>query len=123
MSCTMLTRKARKMGMTEHDILVALNAINDTAFQNDEDCTLTSPERNQEDITIRKDAFTKLSTEAIEVVKLVIDAPAELVELVSPTRKQPTRNVVRRFLTSVLKWRHKKVDAVFTELKKYVEGL
>ena len=71
------------------------------------------------DLLIRKELVSNLSKDAKEVVLTILDAPMNILEVLSPANyKRPTRNMLRKYLFQS-GWEHKKIDAVFIELKEY----
>ena len=76
---------------------------------------------------MKKDQFfNSLSKEALEVAKIVFEAPKDFLtsfRLHRPDRKKdPTKNQIRMTLRKK-GWSHRKITKIFEELKHYVNNL
>lgn len=105
--------------LTWQEYLVAYNLLytNDGQVQYEEE-KFAQEYPNQEILLLRKEAFLSLSKDAKEVVKIMIDAPTELLcDIYDKISKQ--KIVV--YLMHKRKWPKRKVKKVFCELKLYIE--
>ena len=90
-----------------------------TPRENQKEIMLPSSSNQERDV-IKKDLFTKLSSEAKEVINIVLNSPNEILE----TFKTPkygiiSRNKIKKYLISN-GWKTKFVEKVFSELKEFV---
>ncbi len=78
---------------------------------------------NQETICIKKDLTTKLSDEAKDIIRLILNGPAEIIETFMTTKyKKISKNLIKNHLIE-LGWATKKIDKTFSELKTFVTDL
>jgi hypothetical protein len=100
------------------------NSIPNDNYQGETNFILQSKHENQETIVIKKDLVNKLSFEAKDVVKLLLNSPSEIVDSFSTSKyKCTSKNKIMEYLVQNMKWPKKKVVKVFTELKTFTKEL
>ena len=79
---------------------------------------------NQEKEYIRKELFQQLSAEAKEVIDIIINAPTEILELITTSKfKLFSKNKIRDYFHQHKGWKKQRVDKVFREITNYVDNL
>lgn len=100
------------------------NSIANDNYQGETNFILQSKYESQETVVIKKDLVNKLSYEAKDVVKLLLNSPSEIVDSFStPKYKCTSKNKIMEYLIQNMKWPKKKVTKVFTELKTFTKEL
>ncbi|MFA5355738.1 MAG: hypothetical protein WC302_03370 [Candidatus Paceibacterota bacterium] len=83
---------------------------------------LPSP-RNQEKELIKQEMLSSLSTEAKEVIDIVLNSPAEVIEsLTTPTYNCISKSLISKYLKHK-NWKKNKIESSFNEIKLFVTGL
>jgi hypothetical protein len=93
---------------------------NEHPDENDQESIVLPSRENQEDLVIKKDLAEKLSSEAKDVVRLILNSPSEILEMFM-TEKY--RTISKRKIGQYLiekGWKQTKVDRIFSELKVFV---
>ncbi len=76
---------------------------------------------NPEKILLKKDAFDSLSDEAKYLLRIILDAPQELIEVLYTQKyKKTSKARIKKFLLKRLHWNRLKVNKAFREIKKYL---
>jgi len=76
---------------------------------------------NPEKILLKKDAFDSLSDEAKYLLRIILDAPQELIEVLYTQKyKKTSKARIKKFLLKCLHWNRLKVNKAFREIKKYL---
>ena len=87
--------------------------------ENQEEIMLPSSSNQERDI-IKKDLFAKLSSEAKEIINIVLNSPNEILEIFkTPKYNLISRNKIKEYLVSN-GWKTKSVKKAFSELKEFV---
>jgi len=79
---------------------------------------------NQEEELIRKDIFNHLSKEAKEVALTVINAPTEIIEVITTDALgMYSKKLLKKYFRKEKGWKKLKVEKVFKELTTYANNL
>jgi hypothetical protein len=71
---------------------------------------------------IKKELYQNLSQESVEVIKMIIDSPAEILEMISTPKGVITEKLVKKYL--LRKWTSTfVVESVIKEIKNLVRSL
>lgn len=126
--------------LTSFDYLVAMNAsqasfylpVCTTGFDTeDAESMLSSPEvelvdqnPSPEEWAIKHNLFQSLSGEAKFVVKLILQTPAEIAELLSTKLDvEISKTMLRNILSTKFRWKPKNIDKAFIEISTYVKEI
>ena len=85
---------------------------------------LPSDHINQEQLLQKKEALNSLSKEAKEVIKLVLDCPGEILQLIT-TSKTGNFSLVRikRYFKRHKKWTDRTIKRAFREITAYIDAV
>jgi len=125
--------KKRNENAYRYSLLVASNIINETSdfiyvenFSNDsfnnsceEKIICIVSKSNPETETIKKQSFEKLSLEAKQVIKLIVDTPLEFLQ---EGIKLTTKNTIKRYIIKNMHWKQRLIDNVFKEIYVFLNG-
>jgi len=79
---------------------------------------------NQENEFFKKEAFENLSSEAKEVVNIVLNSPDEILQLICTSKfGMYSKDLLKKYLHKNKGWENKKIKKVFRELSKYVNAM
>lgn len=78
---------------------------------------------NPEQILLRKEAWENLSTEAKEIIEVILDSPAEILEMLkTPKRRLLTKRSIRKYFRS--RWNSKFIaDMTIKEISVWANQL
>jgi hypothetical protein len=86
--------------------------------------SMESESPSPENILLRKEAFRDLSSEAKEVVLLVLNAPQEILDcFFAPKYHKISKEKIGQFLVQQRGWKRRIVDRCFQELKEFSMGI
>jgi hypothetical protein len=74
-------------------------------------------ERSPFDICSFKDMLSSMSEEAKEIVNIILDAPAETLDIIGTEPPKMIRGAIQRYLHYELGWHWRKIWRAFRELK------
>jgi len=78
-------------------------------------------QRTPESLYIRKESYKKLSNEAKEIIMIIVNAPAEVIELFSPKFGKTNINKVISYFKKI--FGDKKTKLAVREIKTFVKNL
>jgi len=119
----------------EYNYLIVYNYIKDGCLQNintievqnsdlpEDGIILNTEQENPEDFLIRKDEYNHLSTEAKEIINIILNSPQEILELfITPKRKNISISRLKVILSKC--WNSSlMVESAFKEIKRWVKKL
>lgn len=79
---------------------------------------------NQEDEYLKMESFEKLSKEAKDVIDIVLNSPAEILEKFKTSKYNLySKELLKGYLKEKFNWKKPKMDRVFVELASYTNQL
>ncbi len=96
---------------------------NEHPDENDKESITLPSIDNQESLCIKKDLTTKLSNEAKDIIRLILNSPIEIIEtFMTMNYKKISKTKIKEHLV-MNGWQPQKVDKTFSELKTFVTDL
>lgn len=97
-----------------------IEVIDPCSAEKCESVTVPRIEANQEKQLIKHEQFKELSSEAKEVIDIVLNAPKEILEVITaPSKEETSKKRLRPYLAK--KWGRAKVNKIFDELKEFTK--
>ena len=78
-------------------------------------------QRTPESLYIKNETYQKLSDEAKEIIMIIVNAPAEIIEIFSPVKHKTNINKVISYFKKIFGYR--KTKLAVKEISKFVDNL